>query len=206
MPKATKGGRALLTTHAADDGGMPGAAERPPIAFRPLEERDLPTVSRWLGTDHVRQWWRDPADIEAVRAKYRPRISGEEPTEVFVVLADGEEIGLIQRYRFADYGTWAATIAGTDLAYPSAAGIDYFIGVVEQTGLGRGTAIVREFSARLFEEYGDIDTIVVTPQHANHASRRVLEKSGYALAWVGRLESDDPADADDSAIYVRHRS
>lgn len=33
-----------------------------------------------------------------------------------------------------------------------------------------------------------------------------LEKSGYTLAWIGRLDSDDPADDGSSAIYVRHRA
>jgi hypothetical protein len=52
------------------------------------------------------------------------------------VSAADEPVGLIQRYRFPDDGTWAATVAGTDLAFPFAAGIDYFIGVAEHTGRG----------------------------------------------------------------------
>ncbi len=177
-----------------DDGVMTGTHERRPVCFRALEEHDLPTVSEWLRADHVRRWWRDAADLDAVQAKYRPRMSGNEPTEVFVVSVGDEPVGLIQRYRFADYGAWAATVADTEIVFPAAAGIDYLIGVVEQTRGGLG--------ARLLEEYNDVDTIVVTPQHANQASRRVLEKSGYSLAWIGRLES---ADSEDSAIYVKHR-
>jgi hypothetical protein len=57
------------------------------ITFRPLAESDLVLVSDWLTREHVRQWWRDPADIDAVRTKYLPRIRGEEPTAVFVVSA-----------------------------------------------------------------------------------------------------------------------
>ena len=180
--------------------------DHPPIHFRPLAEADLITVSDWLRSEHVRRWWQDPADLEAVRAKYMPRITGTEPTEVFVVSVADEPVGLIQRYRFTDYGTWAATVAGTDLAFPSAAGIDYLIGVEAHTGRGLGTEAIRLFTDQLFQDYSDVRTIVVTPQHANRGSRRALEKSGYTLAWVGRLDSDDPADEGDSAIYVKHRA
>jgi hypothetical protein len=34
---------------------------------------------------------------------------------------------------------------------------------------------------------------------------RALEKAGYTLAWIGPLDSDDPTDSADSAIYIRHR-
>jgi len=178
---------------------------RQPIVFRPLAETDLETVSSWLREEHVRRWWRDPADIDGVRAKYIPRICGDEPTEVFVVSIADEPLGLIQRYRFADHGTWAATVAGTDLAFPSAAGIDYLIGVAGRTGRGLGTEVITLFSAQLFRDHPEIRTIVVTPQHDNVASCRALEKAGYTLAWIGRLDGDDPSDDGDSAIYVLHR-
>ena len=125
---------------------------------------------------------------------------------MFVIAIADEPVGLIQRYRFSDYGTWAATVAGTSLSFPAAAGIDYMIGVAEHTGRGVGTEAIAAFTDRLFAEYGDVQTIVVTPQRANRASCRALEKSGYEFVWVGRLDSDDPADADDAAIYVKHRS
>src|SRR5688500_670735 len=62
------------------------------LTFRPLAEVDLELVAAWLATPHVRAWWRAPADIESVRAKYLPRIRGDEPTEVFVASLDDEPI------------------------------------------------------------------------------------------------------------------
>ena len=174
--------------------------------FRPLAETDLPTVASWLASEHVRAWWKDPADIESVRAKYLPRIRGDEPTEVFIASTAGlGPFGLIQRYRFRDYGSWAATVAGTALSFPAAAGIDYLIGDAGLTGRGLGTDMIRSFTTKLFADYDDVATIVVTPQHANRASCVALENSGYSRVWIGRLDSDDPADAGDAAIYVRHR-
>jgi aminoglycoside 6'-N-acetyltransferase len=206
-PPATTTGtyRSRRADDRGDDVAVTDAAHESSVRFRPLEEGDLPTVSSWLANEHVRAWWKDPADIDAVRAKYLPRIRGDEPTEVFVasMTATGP-FGLIQRYRFSDHGTWAATVAGTALSFPDAAGIDYLIGSSELTGRGLGTDMIRAFSRQLFADLPDIATIVVTPQHANRRSCRALEKAGYRLEWVGRLDSDDPADAGDAAVYVQH--
>ena len=58
----------------------------------------------------------------------------------------------------------------------------------------------------VFNGYPDVETIVVTPNRRNHASCRALEKAGYSLVWIGHLDSDDPADAGDVAIYVNQRA
>jgi RimJ/RimL family protein N-acetyltransferase len=177
-----------------------GAFDEPVIRLRPLMEADLPAVSEWLGQPHVRAWWRDPADLEAVESKYLPRIRGDEPTEVFVIECDDRSVGIIQRYRFADYGSWAATISEAGLVFPDAAGIDYMIGEVDCVGRGLGRRVVADFSQRLLDECADVETIVVTPQAGNVASRRVLEESGYEHVWTGSLDSDDPADSGPAAI------
>jgi RimJ/RimL family protein N-acetyltransferase len=180
--------------------------ERQGLDLRTLTEDDLPIVAAWLRREHVRAWWKDPADLASVRAKYLPRIRGDEPTEVFIASTASGPFGLIQRYRFAEYGTWAATVSAAGLRVPAAAGIDYLIGTPELIGRGVGTEMIRSFTEQLLREYLDVETIVAAPQYANRASCRALEKAGYSLAWIGRLDSDDPADADDAAIYVRHRA
>lgn len=175
------------------------------LEFRPLSESDLPTLVRWLDAPHVREWWRDPADLEEVRQKYRPRIHGHEPTEVFVIVDDGMDLGIIQRYRLSAYPEWNGTIAGSGLAFPDAAGIDYLIGAVDRVGEGAGTFAIEAFTARLWRDYPDVQAIVVTPQQANRASCRALEKAGYQLRWTGLLDSDDPSDSGPAALYTRDR-
>lgn len=175
------------------------------IEFRPLGETDLPGLAGWLNEDHVREWWRDGSDLEQLRTKYLPRIHREEPTEVFVITDDQDDIGIIQRYRLADYPDWDGTVAGTGLAFADAAGIDYLIGDVSRTGGGLGTRAIEKFTAQLLSDWPDIGQVVVTPQQANRASCRALEKAGYTLRWTGRLDSDDPADAGTTALYVRNR-
>lgn len=177
----------------------------PDVTFRPLAVEDLPLLARWLTEDHVRDWWRDPAEMVAVEEKYLPRIRGSEATQVFVISWRDTDIGIIQRYRFSDHGDWAATVSGADLAFPAAGGIDYLIGERHLTGRGIGTAAIERFSAQLFSDFEDVETIVVTPQRDNVASCRALEKAGYDLVWVGDLESDDPSDSGISSVYILRR-
>lgn len=175
------------------------------VTFRPLAEADLPQVARWLGSAHVQEWWRDSSDLATVRQKYLPRIHGNEPTEVFVIVNDETDIGIIQRYRLGNYPEWQSTVAASGLTFSNPAGIDYLIGEAEHIGRGTGSRAIGRFTETLFADYPDVDMIVVTPQQANRASCRVLEKAGYKLEWAGLLDSDDPADVDTAALYVRHR-
>jgi len=173
------------------------------VTFRPLTEADLPTVARWLAAPHVREWWREPSSVEAVRAKYLPRIRGDVPTRVFIAGHGDEAIGLIQSYRIADHPEWADSLRSTVLELPDAVGIDYLVGDPCLVGRGIGFAMVEAFTDLVFATYPDVDRIVVTPQAANRSSCRVLEKAGYELRWTGALPSDHPSDAGDAALYVK---
>lgn len=175
------------------------------VRFRPLAETDLPLVARWLQHDHVRAWWRDPSTLADVRAHYLPAIRGDDPTDLFVVVHEGRDAGLVQSYRVADHPDWARTLAATGHPMPGAAGIDYFVGEPDLIGRGVGTEVVAAFTVDVLDRHPDVDRIVATPQRANRASCRVLEKAGYELRWTGQLDSDDPSDAGPAALYVHPR-
>lgn len=170
-----------------------------------MTEGDLPLVAAWLRAEHVQAWWRDPSAPERVEQKYLPRIRGEEPTEMFVILWHDEPVGMIQRYLLEDHPDWQRTLASTGQTFGSAAGIDYAIGVADLVGRGLGSKAVDAFSRDLFLAYPEVDEIVVTPQAANRPSCRVLEKAGYDLSWTGMLDSTDPGDAGLAALYVLRR-
>ncbi len=175
------------------------------VTFRPLHQDDFGLLSTWLERSHVQAWWRDPSAPEAVARKYGPRVRGESPTEVFIVGVDDRDVGMIQRYRIADHPEWLVVLAQTGFDAASAAGIDYFIGEPESVGRGVGTAMIRAFTDQLFADLPDVECVAVTPQSANIASCRVLEKAGYDRLWTGQLDSDDPADEGEAALYVRRR-
>ena len=175
------------------------------VLFRPMLEEDLPLLADWLREEHLQRWWKDPTAPDNVEAHYVPRIRGDDPTEMFVIVWKGRDVGMIQRYRIDDEPEWQQSLAPSGLTFGIAAGIDYAIGVPELVGKGIGTAVIDAFSAGVFDRYPDVDSIVVTPQAANRASCRVLEKAGYELAWTGILDSDDPSDAGPAALYILHR-
>ncbi|MGQ0431624.1 MAG: GNAT family N-acetyltransferase [Microthrixaceae bacterium] len=175
------------------------------VSFRPMVEVDLPLVAAWLREEHVQRWWKDPTAPENVEVKYLPRIQGLEPTEMRIILWEGREVGMIQRYLMDDHPDWERSLAPSGVTFYAAAGIDYVIGVPNLVGQGVGSAAVSAFSADVFARYPGVGQIVVTPQAANRASCRVLEKAGYRLEWTGMLDSSDPADSGPAAVYVLRR-
>lgn len=161
---------------------------------------DFPDVSRWLNEPHVRKWWPgEDATPHAVAEKYGPRTDGAEPTEMFIICSGSRAIGLIQRYRIADYPDWARTLSGiTDAA--SAAGIDYLIGEPDAVNQGLGTEAIRTFVPTVYDRW-PISSVVVSVQQANRASWRALERVGFTRIWAGQLDSDDPSDDGPAFVY-----
>lgn len=196
-------------TVGGDDNGRLTVQDHPvnEVSLRRMRRADLPTLATWLREEHVQRWWKDPSAPDQVEEKYLPRIDGLEPTEMLIILWGGREIGMIQCYRMRDHPDWEHALeSSTGLIFGAARGIDYAIGVPDLVGRGIGSAAVAAFSAQVFARYPEIDQIVVTPQQANRASCRVLEKAGYTLKWTGILDSDDPADAGIAALYVLDRA
>lgn len=175
------------------------------VTFRAMREDDVELVAGWLSREHIRTWWSDPATPAEVAAKYLPRIRGEDPTEMFIVHHADRDIGLIQRYRIADHPEWLTILSDAGFDASSAAGIDYLVGEPDLVGRGVGTGMIQAFTERLFDDLADVSCVAVTPQSTNVASCRVLEKAGYRLVWTGDLDSDDPSDDGESALYVRDR-
>jgi aminoglycoside 6'-N-acetyltransferase len=171
------------------------------VTLRPLAEADLGRLSRWLAAPHVAQWWRDPADLESVRAEYLPCINGTDPAEVFVIEVAAQPAGLIQRYLVADDPDWARAVRATGAVSDGAAGIDYLIGEPGLTGQGYGTAAINAITASAFGRYPGADAVVAAPQQANVASWRALERAGYRRWWAGQLDSGDPGDAGPAYLY-----
>lgn len=188
------------------------------LSFRPLERADFALLVRWLAAPHVAAWWREDADPDAVEARYGPCIDGADPTELFVVEADGVPVGMIQRYRLAHEREWAASVEAAlgnpgvpaaerteGLSLQHAAGIDYLIGVEDMTGRGLGSRMIDAFTVLTFERHPEVDQVVVAVQQQNAASWRALENAGYRRVFAGTIDSGDPSDEGPGFLYVRRR-
>ncbi len=174
------------------------------LTLRQLHRSDLPRLSRWLEAPHVKRWWRESGDADAVEAAYGPAIDGADPTELLIADLDGQPIGMLQRYRLADNPDYQRALEPAGAPRP-AAGLDYLIGDPDLTGRGLGPSMITEGSAGAWTAYPEIVAIVVTVQIENRRSWRALEKAGYRRTWSGLVDSGDPSDDGPGHVYVLDR-
>jgi aminoglycoside 6'-N-acetyltransferase len=170
------------------------------IAFRPLARADFALLGSWLGAPHVAPWWREDAGADAVEAAYGPAVDGTDPTEMFVVVVDGEPAGFVQRYLIADDPAWQAA-----LGIERGAGIDYLIGAPELIGSGIGPIVIDRFTVASLAHYPGADTVVAVVQQDNRRSWRALEKAGFVRTFAGAIASGHPSDEGPSFVYERRR-
>jgi RimJ/RimL family protein N-acetyltransferase len=155
----------------------PPPMEEGEFAFRPIEERDLPQLRRWLLMPHVRRWWDPDVDWtdERIRNHYLPLISGADPTAGYIIVGAGREIGYIQTYRIADHPHYARSV---NVCEP-AAGIDLYIGEAALIGRGLGTRILPAFLRQVVLADPAIERCTIGPQPENLAAIRAFEKAGF---------------------------
>lgn len=157
---------------------MNDAPQRASITFRPLRRDDFPLVCMWRARPHVRQWWGDPPDLDAVEAEWGPCIDGDSRTSVTMVLVGGRPAGVVQAYRVDDSPEDAARVAFAD-----AVGLDVFLGELDLVGRGIGTRVVDRFVTELITDlYPDAKCVVADPDVRNAASCRAFEKAGFSRA------------------------
>jgi aminoglycoside 6'-N-acetyltransferase len=136
-------------------------------AFRPMSAEDLPTIKRWLGTPHVRQWWHDPAEqFELVSGDL-----GHPDMAQFIVTSEDREFAYLQCYNLSAWNT------GFDPQPDGTCGLDQFIGEADMLGYGHGAAFVRLFADRLFA--AGTPRVVIDPDPANARAIRAYEKAGF---------------------------
>jgi len=150
------------------------------IAFRPLQEADLPLLTDWLNRPHVLEWWGGgdtASSIETTRTKYLPRMDASSTVKPYVAVLADEPVGFIQSYVALDCGDgwWE------EERDPGVRGIDQFIGDSKKLGQGLGTAIVRAFIRRLLAEPG-VTRIQADPDPANARAIRCYVKAGFRPA------------------------
>jgi RimJ/RimL family protein N-acetyltransferase len=144
--------------------------------FRPMNLDDLPLMHRWVNTPHVREWWDALPALDAVVAKYTPRILCKEPTRSFIVAAGATPIGYIQSYRIADYPDYARHLGADDRA----AGVDLFVGEAEFVGHGYGSAILNEFLRTVVFTDEWPTECVIGPEIENQRAIRSYQKAGFS--------------------------
>jgi aminoglycoside 6'-N-acetyltransferase len=164
------------------------------VKLRPMELSDLALVERWLTEPHVAQWYLAGSSLEHELAAIGRSVAGEQPVAMLVALDGDHPIGWCQWYACAGDPEWAADVGAAD----GDVGIDYAIGEPAAVGRGVGTELVAAL-VRVVRAAHPSCGIVADPEAHNAASRRVLEKNGFALAAVTAMDSE-PTD-EPMAIY-----
>jgi aminoglycoside 6'-N-acetyltransferase len=160
------------------------------FGFRPLVEDDLPLMHRWLHAPHVHEWWSEgqpsPA-YEDVVAKYSPRLNAEDPTDCYVMLADGQPIGFIQVYMIADHPEYAAQVG----VEPDAAGVDLFIGEAAYVHRGLGSPILRAFLREIVFGIMGAGRCIIGPDERNTIAIRSYAKAGFRYLKTVQIPDED---------------
>lgn len=154
--------------------------DRSGIGFRRLRLTDLPLMHRWLNTEHVMQWFgvgaqKGPPSLETVTAHYTPSITGQEPTDPYLILYEGTPIGYIQTYAIADYPEYADAVQVEERA----AGVDLFIGEPIFVHRGLGVPILRRFLREVVFADPAVEICIIGPEPANRIAIRAYEKAHF---------------------------
>jgi 8-oxo-dGTP pyrophosphatase MutT (NUDIX family)/RimJ/RimL family protein N-acetyltransferase len=163
----------------ADGLRLAAAATTANVTFRPLGTSDLPALVRWQHAPHAIRWFPERLDLTAAQRKYGPRIAGDSPVRVHVVVADGQDCGYIQHYRTGHVDPSAAD--------PDAIGLDFAIGVGELTGRGLGPQLIWSYVRDVARPaHPTAHHVVASPDPANTRSIRALAKAGFDIGARGR--------------------
>jgi len=154
------------------------------VTFRPIARNDLGLIHQWILRPRVTEWWHSPSSIADFEEHYLPSINGTSTTKAFVAQRDQEPIGFIQSYVvMGSGGGWWENEQD-----PGARGVDQFLADPDQLNQGLGTAMVREFLAKIFRE-PEVTIVQADPDTNNHRAIRCYTKAGFAA--VGQVVTPD---------------
>lgn len=147
------------------------------INFRKLRLDDLSLIQRWLNSDFVSRWYGSGNYAYAdVLEKYGSRITGESPTDPYLICYGQMPIGYIQTYKIIDYPEYNALVQADE----HTAGVDLFLGEERYTNQGLGTAALQHFLMEIVFAKAGIDACMLGPAPTNKAAIRVYEKVGFS--------------------------
>jgi RimJ/RimL family protein N-acetyltransferase len=159
--------------------------------FSRVKEGDLPLLHRWFNTPHVSEWWEIDGNhhpsLDLVKKHYSPRVTGNEPVDVYLIVHEGTPIGMVQSCKLDDYPAEKANF-GLDR---SCAGIDILIGEADYVHRGLGSVIIRKFLKEIiFKEY-DVECCIVDPYVENEVAIRAYKKTGFKFLKTVWYEKED---------------
>lgn len=155
---------------------------RPPVPgvhaaafhFEGLRRADLPRLHDWLGRAHVARWWGPAPSLAEVEDHYGPMTDPAAHTRGHLAWLDAQPIGFIQCYVVLGSGDgwWE------DETDPGARGIDCLLADGDRLGQGLGSAMLRAFVDRLFEDPA-VTVVQTDPSPDNGHAIRAYRRAGF---------------------------
>ncbi len=164
------------------------------IDFVPLTQDHFPYLLKWLEALHVKEWW-DPDiswTLELITKKYESYCEGMKTVDgitgkiaAYLILIEGHPVGYSQVYALNDFPT---DMPWKELDVPpNSAGIDWYIGEQEFTGVGLGPKILNAFLEEFVAPF--FDHVLVDPAARNTRALHAYEKAGFR-PWVFLEDAD----------------
>lgn len=146
-------------------------------------ELDLGRQLGWLNQPHVNRWWsRRRFTRDEVRAKYLPRVRGEQPIVCMIALLDARPAGFVQTYRIEDYAQY-----GPGFVLPRGGwGLDWFIGEPALIGRGLGAALLDAFVREWLWARGDAAYAVAGAHEDNVPATKCYESARF-VHWFSTI-------------------
>ena len=131
-------------------------------------------LHEWLQRTHVAEAWTPTPSLDEVIEDFGRKTRPDYPVQGYIACDGDHAIGFIQSYVVKDCGDgwWE------DETDPGARGIDQFLASADQLGRGLGTAMVKAFVARLFEDPA-VTHVQTDPNPRNARAIRCYEKAGF---------------------------
>lgn len=147
------------------------------IDFKKLELNDLFLLHKWLNTPHVHEFYdKDKKNTkEDIKKRYAPKITGEKPTDCYIVLYENKPVGYIQKYFVNDWPEFGNYLQYDD----TVVSVDLFIGNPEFIGKGFGSFMLSEFIKQIVFSIPNTSLCIIGPELKNKRAIRAYEKAGF---------------------------
>ncbi|MBV0925898.1 acetyltransferase [Halomicroarcula limicola] len=145
------------------------------LSLRPATvERDLGRLHRWLGSDHVKPYWRLDVPLPEFREALRSKIATDHLTP-YIGCLDHVPMSYWECY-------WAAEddVANHYEAAPHDQGVHLLIGPEEYLGRGYALPLLRAVVAMQFR-YPETQRIIAEPDARNEKVRHIFERCGFEM-------------------------
>ncbi|WP_058514875.1 GNAT family N-acetyltransferase [Legionella santicrucis] len=154
------------------------------LAFKPLKKADLRLVFEWFQELIIKQSYARNQNwpMEAIEAKYMPRIEGKDPVPSFIIYSNQKPIGFIQYYCLKDHYPEGVSSSEnklfSEISPEEVVGIDLFIAEESHRGKGLGQIITHSF---ITEKLAHYKAVVVDPSMDNIQAIRCYQKAGFSI-------------------------